>query len=187
MRRLLACGLAAVLVAGCASGDDAVVSGTEFTFVAPGGQTRISYPPDERQKLVVTGQDLMNPGEQLSTRDFAGKIVILNVWGQWCPPCRAEAPELQKVHDPDGGVVVLGIDVRDPSRDAPQDFMRDRGLTYPSIYDPSGRTMLQLKGIPRNVVPLTLVLDEQHRVANVFLTDLLASDLRPVLRRLTAE
>jgi len=174
-------------LAGCSTGDDAVVSGSQFTFVAPGGQTRIEYPRAERQSLTVTGEDLMSPGKQLSTKDFAGKVVVLNVWGQWCPPCRAEAPELQQVHDPDGGVVVLGIDVRDPVRETAQDFMRDRKLTYPSLYDPSGRVMLQMKGLPRNVVPLTLVLDKRHRVANVFLEPVLAADLKPVLKRLTAE
>jgi len=188
MRRALALVAGLVLaLAGCSTGDDAVVSGSQFTFVAPGGKTRIEYSPDERQQLTVTGEDLMKPGKQLSTKDFAGKVVVLNVWGQWCPPCRAEAPELQQIHDPDGGVVVLGIDVRDPVRETAQDFLRDRKLSYPSLYDPSGRVMLQLRGLPRNVVPLTLVLDEQHRVANVFLEPVLASDLKPILQRLTAE
>lgn len=188
MRRLLAGALAAGLVlTGCSSGDDAVVSGTQFTFVAPGGKTRIEYPVDERQKFELTGEDLMKPGEQLSTKDFSGKIVVLNVWGQWCGPCRSEVPELQRVHDPDGGVVVLGIDVRDQSREAPQDFLRDRKITYPSIYDPPGRTMLQLKGMPRNVVPLTMILDKQHRVSNVILEPVLEEDLKPILRRLAAE
>lgn len=187
MRRLAALVLAALLVAGCTSGDDAVIAGSEFTFVAPGGQTRIEYPRDERQKLIVQGEDLMNPGKQLSTKDYAGKVVVLNLWGQWCGPCRSEVPELQEVHDPDGGVVVLGIDVRDPTREVPQDFLRDRKITYPSIYDPPGRTVLQMPGLPRNVVPLTIVLDKQHRAANVFLAPVLASDLEPILRRLTAE
>ena len=82
---------------------------------------------------------------------------------------------------------VLGIDVRDDDRSAPQDFMRDTGLTYPSIYDPPGRSLLALKGYPRAAVPSTIVLDKQHRVAAVFLRDLLAEDLIPVVDRLTAE
>lgn len=85
------------------------------------------------------------------------------------------------------GVQVLGIDVRDDSRQAAQDFMRGRSLTYPSIYDPSGRSLLQLSGYPRNIVPSTIVLDKQHRVAAVFLRELLATDLLPVVQRLVAE
>jgi peroxiredoxin len=84
-------------------------------------------------------------------------------------------------------VQVLGIDVRDDDRQAPQDFVRNRGLTYPSIYDPSGRSLLQLSGYPRNIVPSTIVLDKQHRVAAVFLRELLAQDLLPTVQRLAAE
>lgn len=181
--------LFAGLLAGCSTGDDAVVSGGQFTFVSPGGQTRISYPQDERQHLELSGDDLMREGATLSTKDFAGKVVVLNIWGQWCGPCRSEAPELQQVYEQTkaDGVVVLGIDVRDYTREPPQDFMRDRGLTYPSIYDPPGRSLLALKGFPRNVVPATIVLDKKHRVANVFLEELLAEDLLPVVKRLAAE
>jgi hypothetical protein len=98
-------------------------------------------------------------------------------------------PQLQQVYDQtkDSGVQFLGIDVRDEPRTAPQDFLRDRGVGYPSIYDPSGRSLLALKGYPRNVVPSTLVLDRRHRVAAIFLTALIDTDLRPVVQRLAAE
>ena len=113
---------------------------------------------------------------------------MLNIWGSWCGPCRAETPHLQQVYDQtkDIGAQFLGIDVRD-SRAAAQDFVRDRHVGYPSIYDQSGRSLLALKGYPRNVVPSTLVLDRQHHVAAVFLVALLDTDLLPVVRRLAAE
>jgi hypothetical protein len=70
-------------------------------------------------------------------------------------------PELQKVYDQTkgSGVQLLGIDVRDEVRSAPADFVRDTGITYPSIYDPPGRSLLALNGYPRSVVPSTIVLD----------------------------
>lgn len=183
--------LAGVLVlAGCSTGDDAVVQGGEFLFVAPGGKTDITYDEADRQELPpIKGEDLFREGKQLSTADFAGKVVVINIWGQWCGPCRREAPAMQEVYDRTKaeGVQVLGVDVRDPSREVPQDFLRDRGLTYPSIYDPPGRSLLPLKGYPKNVVPSTIVLDREHRVAAVFLRELLATDLLPVVRRLAAE
>lgn len=190
MRRLLAATLAVgLLITGCSTGDDAVLSGGQAGVVAPGGKVRLSYSPGERQAFELSGDDLMHEGQQLSTKDYPGKVVVLNVWGQWCGPCRAEVPELQKVHEAgkSGGWTVLGVDVRDESREAPQDFLRDRQISYPSIFDPPGRSLLALRGVPRNVVPMTVVLDRQHRVANVFLTDLLAEDLLPVVRRLAAE
>jgi thiol-disulfide isomerase/thioredoxin len=187
---LLALLLVVAAAAGCATGKDAVVRGSGFEFVAPGGKTDIFYEGPQRQALpALAGEDLMNEGKQLSLSDFAGKVVVINLWGQWCAPCRTEAPEMEKVYRQAGpsGVQVLGIDVRDFDRQPPQDFLRDRGLTYPSIYDPPGRTLLPLAGYPRNVVPSTIIVDRQHRVAAVFLRDLLATDVLPVVQRLAGQ
>ena len=190
MRRLALVLAAALAVTGCSTGSDAVENGTEFNFVSPGGKTDITYDADDRQRIpTLEGESLMEEGRQLTVSDYKGKVVVLNIWGAWCPPCRVEAPQLQKVWDSyeDKGVQVLGIDVRDDDRSFPEDFMRDTGLTYPSIYDPPQRSLLALQGYPRAAVPSTIVLDKQHRVAAVFLRDLLATDLTPVLDGLLAE
>ena len=61
-------------------------------------------------------------------------------------------------------------------------------MSYPSIYDPSMRTLIALGGnYPTSVIPSTLVLDRQHRVAAVFLRALLTEDLQPVIERVAAE
>jgi thiol-disulfide isomerase/thioredoxin len=192
--RALVVALAAVvtLLAGCSTGDDAVAQGGSFEFVAPGGKTDIFYdPPESRGRPgSLTGPDLMNPDKKLSLDDFAGKVVVINVWGQWCAPCRAEISQLEKVYDAtkSSGVAFLGIDVRDGNRDAAHDFVVDRKVTYPSIYDPSMRTMIAFGGkYPTTVIPSTIVLDREHRVAAVFLRELLAQDLQPVVERLAAE
>ena len=176
--------------AGCSTGSDAVATGTEFNFVSPGGETDITYEGDERQQIPeMRGESLMEEGEQITLSSYEGKVVVINLWGAWCPPCRVEAPQLQEVWEAyeDKGVQVLGIDFRDYDRDQPADFMRDTGLTYPSIYDPSGRSLLPLKGYPRAAVPSTIVLDKQHRVAAIYLRDLLAEDLTPLIDKLLAE
>lgn len=178
-----------LLLGACSTGDDAVVQGSQFTLVAPEGKTDITYDDADRQPLTMAGDDLMRPGKQVSTADFKDDVVVMNIWGQWCGPCRQEAPELQKVYEKTrrSGVRVLGIDVKELEPAQSQDFMRDRGLTYPSIYDPPGRTLLQLKGYPRNTVPSTIVLDRKHRVAAVFLRTIDAGDLLPVVKKLAAE
>ncbi len=98
-------------------------------------------------------------------------------------------PALQHVYDQtrNSGVQFLGIDVRDEQRSAPQDFVRNLGITYPSIYDPPGRSLLALTGYPRSAVPSTIVLDRANRVAAVFLAALREIDLRPVVARIAAE
>src|ERR1700742_5076606 len=193
MRRLVlvAAALASLLV-GCSSGDDAVAQGGTFEFVAPGGKTDIYYNPPDHRGLPgpIVGPELMDLARTVSVDDFAGKVVVINVWGQWCGPCRAEVAQLQQVYNATGadGVILLGIDVRDNNRQAAVDFVKDRNVTFPSIYDPAMRTMIAFGGkYPTTVIPSTLVLDRQHRVAAVFLRELLAADLEPVVQRLASE
>ena len=196
IRRGIAAGLSAVLlgaaVSGCSSGADAVAQGGTFEFVSPGGQVDIFYdPPLSRGRPgPISGPDLMDPNRTLSLDDFSEKVVVINVWGQWCGPCRTEMPELQRVYDAtrNEGVAFLGIDVRDNNREAAVDFIVDRKVTFPSIYDPPMRTMIALGArYPTTAIPSTIVLDRSHRVAAVFLRALLAEDLEPVVRRLAAE
>lgn len=193
MKRLVLLASAAmVALAGCSTGHDAVAQGGTFEFVAPGGKTDIFYdPPGNRGRPgKLAGPELMDPARTVSLDDFGGKIVVINVWGQWCGPCRTEITQLQKVYDATRpqGVAFLGIDVRDNNRDAAKDFVIDRKVTFPSIYDPPMRTMIAFGGrYPTTVIPSTVVLDRQHRVAAVFLRELLAQDLQPVVERLAAE
>lgn len=182
---------AVLALSGCSTGRDAVARGGEFQFVSPGGQTKIFYDPPQTRGTIreLAGEDLLEPGKQITLSGYSGKVVVLNIWGSWCGPCRAEMPELQRVHDQtrDSGVQVLGIDVRDEVRTAPQDFVRNLNITFPSIYDPPGRSLLALAGYPRSVVPSTIVLDRQHRVAAVFLTAVRDTDLLPIVGRIAAE
>lgn len=182
-------GIATLLVIiGCGTGDDAVTQGENFEFVSPGGKTVIFYdPPSERGKVAdLTGPDLVSD-KPLSLSDFAGQVVVINVWGSWCGPCRGEAAALEEVYanTKDSGVAFLGIDLRD-DRSTAQDFVRDREVTYPSIYDFPGRTLAKLT-TPTSVVPTTLVLDRQHRAAAVFLKAVTADELQPVVERIAAE
>lgn len=190
LQRLALAGAVVALAAGCATqGDDAVSQNGQFTFVSPGGQTRIFYPPEKRGELTdLTGPDLMNPGQQLHLAQFQGQPVVINLWGSWCPPCRAEADDIAKVQNDTRplGVQVLGVDVRDDQQ-AAQDFHRDRQLPYPSIYDPTGRSLLALKNYPRGAVPSTIVLDRNHKVAAIFMTQLLADELEPAVRQIATE
>ncbi|BBY59201.1 TlpA disulfide reductase family protein [Mycolicibacterium sarraceniae] len=192
MKRLVVLLVAVTVLAGCSTGDDAVAQGGTFEFVAPGGKTDIFYdPPASRGKPgPISGPELMDPSKTVSLKDFDGQVVVINVWGQWCGPCRSEITQLEKVYDQTRnlGVALLGIDVRDNDITAPQDFVTDRKVTFPSIYDPAMRTMIAFGGkYPATVIPSTVVLDREHRVAAVFLRELLAEDLLPVVQRLAAE
>jgi thiol-disulfide isomerase/thioredoxin len=187
--RLAVAAVVVLLVAGCSTSKDAVAVGGDFQFVAPGGRTEILYDPPEARGRVggVSGESLLRPGETVGLEDYAGKVVVLNIWGTWCGPCREEMPDLQFVQDQTAAdVAVLGIDVRDTAEPA-RDFLRDYGITFDSIFDPAGRSLLGLRGYPRNVVPSTIVLDREHRVAAVHLARVRVPQLLPLVQRLAAE
>ena len=192
-RRIVAVAAALILaasVAGCTTGEGAVAQGGTFNFVSPGGKTAIFYDPPSTRGTIgdLTGPDLFTD-EPIRLSDFTGKVVLINVWGSWCGPCRTETPELETVYAEyrDRGVQFLGIDVRD-NRDTARDFVTDRSVQYPSIFDPAMRSLITLgRTYPTSVVPTTMVLDRQHGVAAVYLMALLAEDLRPLLDRLTTE
>ena len=111
-------------------------------------------------------------GRTLDDTDFAladltGRIVVVNVWGSWCGPCRAETPELVRValeHE-DEGVRFIGIDTRDRLA-AAQAFVRKFKVPYPSLFDADGRVLQPLAQlIPTAAVPSTLVVDTEGRIA----------------------
>lgn len=191
-RALVVTTAGALALTGCSTGDDAVVQGETFEFVSPGGQIEIHYDPASDRKKVapLSGPDLRDPSRTIDLqRDFDGEIVVLNLWGQWCGPCRSESDDLQRLHEKyqSRGVTVLGIDLRDPNRNKPVDFVEDNGITYPSIWDPSQAAVAALHGFPTSVVPSTLVLDSEHRVAAVYLAEITDETLAATVEQLLAE
>ncbi len=137
--------------------------------------TKASYPATVRrwssmpriatQAPAVSGKTLQ--GEDLALSDFAGDVVVLNVWGSWCAPCRAEAQTLQKLSDKyaKDGVQFVGINTRDDNANA-QAFERNFGISYPSLSDTDGRLQLEFHdSLPPSAIPSTLVIDRQGRVA----------------------
>ena len=183
----LAAGLLAGSLAGCSSGDD----GATFSFHSPGGQVEIFYDEADRKPVNdVSGESLMEPGKNISLADYDGKIVVLNAWGQWCAPCRAEVDDLEEAQEKlaaSGAGTVLGINVRDYNPQIARDFVTDNGVSYPSIYDPPFKAAASLGGVPSSVIPTTVILDKRHRPAAVFLREVTAADILGVTDRLQQE
>jgi thiol-disulfide isomerase/thioredoxin len=106
-------------------------------------------------------------GTAFDLSNLRGRIVVLNVWGSWCAPCRAETPDLVRVANATAsqGVNFVGINTRD-NRAAARAFVRTFKVPYPSVEDAEGQLLLAFRGtIPTSVVPTTLVIDRQGRFA----------------------
>ncbi len=124
------------------------------------------YPVDERMPAPELAGVTLD-GENLALADLSGHVVVLNVWGSWCSPCRAEAPDLARLarETASQGVRFVGIDTRDTEA-AAEAFVRTFNIPYPSLVDPDGQLLLQFEGIiPITAVPSTLVIDAQGNIA----------------------
>lgn len=105
-----------------------------------------------RQKADFTLTDLQ--GRQWHFRDLKGKIVLVNFWATWCPPCRKEMPDLQALYDKykDQGFLVLSISDEESAKVQP--FITERNITYPVLLDPGRKVndLFLVLGIPKSFV-----------------------------------
>lgn len=162
--------LGAAVLAGCGPAATDSVAGQ--------AQARAGYVSQDgtiqQVALVKRSAPLELSGTTLTGRPWTlaqdrGKVVVLNVWGSWCPPCVAEAPDLQRAWKqlaPKGRsseVAFMGIDIRESGANGAA-FLRSVGITYPSLSDEGSQTLLALRGAVSDP-PTTLVLDPQGRVA----------------------
>lgn len=110
--------------------------------------------------LQLAGTDPVT-GRHVSLASYAGKAIVLNVWGSWCTGCRAEARDLATFTRDHPGVQTIGVDSQDTSSGA-RAFYRRYGWTHPSISDPHGAiaARLAVEGFPT-----TFFLNRSHRVA----------------------
>lgn len=140
------------------SGDTGYVSGK-------GVITRLAV-EEREQPGEVSGETL--DGKSVALTDYEGQIVVVNVWGSWCPPCRAETPDLVAAAEElaDQDVAFLGINSRDLNQAAARAFVRRFDVPYPSIYDQKGETLLAFRDtLSPNSIPSTVIIDEHGRVA----------------------
>lgn len=157
---LAAAALSAVLaLTGCGGGGE---SGNGFV-AGKTGMTQVD-PAQRKPAPVADGTGL--DGQPVTTA-HPGKVVVINVWGSWCAPCRQEAPDLQRASEETAEIAkFIGIDTRDPDPGPALAFQRAFAITYPSIHDPQGQSLLQFSGdLPPSGIPSTLVVDAEGRIA----------------------
>lgn len=107
---------------------------------------------------------LSSAGETIRLSDYRGKVVVLNFWASWCPPCRAEMPEFQELHDElalyDDAVLLLvnQIDGRKETIKTGTDYLTKNNLTMTNLFD-HGTVGTKIFGIPG--LPTTVVIDRE--------------------------
>lgn len=104
-------------------------------------------------------------GDSVSLEDHRGKVILLNIWATWCPPCREEMPSMQRLHEAlegrDFEIIAVSVDAEEGTTDEQgnvggdvAEFVEEYGLTFTVLHDPSGRIQdtYQTTGVPESFV-----------------------------------
>ncbi|MET0715097.1 MAG: TlpA disulfide reductase family protein [Mycetocola sp.] len=168
-RRLSAAAIgipAALLLTGCASDPlaEQYKEGSNKGYIA--GDGSVTEIPDAERGAAIRFSGTTETGEEISSEDFDGEVLVVNFWYAACAPCRAEAADLQLLSaEYDGkGAQFIGVNVYDQAGTA-LSFNETYGITYPSILDVNdGAVKLAFTGtVPPKAVPTTIVLDKKGR------------------------
>lgn len=179
---------ATLLLGACSDGQVQRSDNAEQSGYIEGDGAVVTYPPAEREPAPEFGGPLLGGGE-FDLASAAGDVVVLNVWGSWCPPCRKEAPGLQAVHEAlaDDGVRFVGVNTRDTETGA-KAYEKEFGITYPSVSDPKGEALLAFRDtLPPQAIPSTLVIDRQGRMAARVLGPIGETSLREMVSDIATE
>ncbi len=194
MRRSAGLTLVVVLglgAAACSSGGSTIADqarqGDQKGYISGDGTVQTIEPAEREVTIELAGTTL--DGQEWTSVDARGAVLVINVWGSWCGPCLAEAPELQAAYeyfaDTGDPVEFIGVNDRDSLANA-RAFERALGIGYPSLADDGGGTLLGLQGMA-NARPSTLVLDEQGRIAARVLGQVDEATLRGMVEDVLAE
>lgn len=106
----------------------------------------------QRENADFTLPDLQ--GKKWTLRNLHGKVVLVNFWATWCPPCRKEMPDLEALYErfKDRGFVILAISDEELAKVGP--FIAEHKITYPVMLDPDRKVneLFQVEGIPKSFV-----------------------------------
>jgi thiol-disulfide isomerase/thioredoxin len=179
----------ALAVAACTAGPIAqnTPASNGQSFVSGSGGTTVFRAGAGPVAPAVAGTAL--GGTKLRLAAYHGHVVVMNFWGSWCTPCRAEAPALAQLARQfrASGVHFLGVDIRDSPASA-EAFMRDFGIQYPSLNDPSDAIALDFRStVPPAGVPTTLVIARSGRVTARVIGEASYKGLKHLIAQAAAE
>ena len=107
---------------------------------------------------------MMLDGKAWTNKSLGGSITVVNFWASWCGPCEEEWPALQKVAESQKDIVFLGINSMD-KEDRAKDFLAKHVTSYPQVFDEGGVIMASWKTIPHGVLPTTVIVDKNGKIA----------------------
>jgi len=189
--RMIAAPIALAIVfglSGCSTSASAT-NDQQTNYVALNGVGVMTVYATGHRKLAptVSGTDL--DGQPLTLSQFAGKVVVLNFWASWCPPCRSEAPALEQVYTDTraSGVQFVGVDIRENGVSDGVHFETTHHIDYPSFSDQASHIALDFRSTGVETPPTTIVIDRQGRIAARGLGEMTYTQLLTVVKQVAAQ
>ncbi len=169
-------------VTACSGSENGAGNQVRFVQVKP-GYSEVSV-ADRKAAPTLEGQTLT--GEKFALSSLTGKVAVVNFWGSWCGPCRAEAAALETVAKSTAsqGVQFVGVDERDTRTNA-RSFVKAHDVSYPSVFDEDGALAAQWPAA--SGPPYTFIIDRKGRVAARFLGGVTVPELTAAINKVTAE
>jgi peroxiredoxin len=156
---------------------DASVKDDQFAWAPPQGAKDLADAPPEGATAGAASELEGKPApgfaiqdmndKTVSLKDLKGKVVVLDMWATWCPPCRASLPHLDKLYDEtkDKGVAVYAVNLQEDKDDV-QSFIKQTNLKTPVLLDKDGKVAEAYKA---SAIPQTIVIGKDGNVAKVFI------------------
>lgn len=161
-----------------------IATGVVAALIATLGYTLLSPHPDEKieSRIVLPGTPVSNnvstvppdvdvrtfDGRTIKLSDYRGKVLVMDFWATWCPPCRLETPQLARLarENRHRGLEVIGLHIDDRGRSSPQDiqkFINDFGVTY-TVGLATDQMFIDYLGTTDDTIPQTLVFGRDGRL-----------------------
>lgn len=151
-------GLVIIALVGWAVYDFAIANDADEELAADTGLEKGNLAPDFELNLVN--------GETVKLSDFRGEKVVLNFWATWCPPCRAEMPDLQKYHEENDDAVILAVNLTETEKSQKNvdSFLEEYGITFNVLAD---ENTIVANLYNAHALPTTYFIDSEGKVYNM--------------------
>jgi thiol-disulfide isomerase/thioredoxin len=189
--RMIAAPIALAIVfglSGCSTSASAT-NDQQTNYIALNGVGVMTVYAAGHRKVAPTVSGTNLDGQPLALSQYAGKVVVLNFWASWCPPCRSEAAALEQVYTDTraSGVQFVGVDIRENGVSDGVHFETTHHIDYPSFSDQASRIALDFRSTGVETPPTTIVIDRQGRIAARGLGEMTYTQLLSVVKQVAAQ
>ena len=138
---------------------------------------------DEKFKLKAIDFKLKDlNGKEVSLSDFKGKRVFLNFWASWCPPCKAEMPEMEDLYKEtkDSDLVILAVNLGE-NKSTVEKFIKDNNYTFPVLLDNNNEAAVNYRVVS---IPTSFFIDKDGTIVDKHIGSITIADMKAYIKKI---